>query len=527
VAENNTPLPRVTLTLRLPVAEESERTVKVLLQAMKDMVTSLEIPVEFDVATDYNSEGRLSVCERFIPLPGVGRSESELMVNLHRLWRLAPYCITSDVARHLWLEWKPGDADAITAPDDLQRFRSFVCEGAALGFKMSRFRPAFETAKPRDLTGNRSAALFEEAIAKPDCGVARLRLSRDLYLAWQAALPAEIETLADELFIERGLVLPPIGVVVDETLETLRFRVEWNDLRLPSLHGLQSDLLLVNESSERLRLLNINGSETMHPATGKPAALVDRRSDDACRAAGLETRDSRGLVLFMLGLSLRQAAAALVNKPLLELYLLRLKEFNAALASEVLDRFEVEFITQVVRELAGEGISLRLLIRILDLMLSLEVTADVNDAEYIVFPPNAVGTLWGTGWGARRVADLAPEHYTEFVRRNLKRFITHQHTGVQTTLLVFLLDPTIEKRLVLDRELSSDERNQLRQAVSDEIDSLLGRDVPVVLTTPWVRRRLLQELRPEFPFLRAVAYSDLSPDINIQPLARITVDDWQ
>jgi formylglycine-generating enzyme required for sulfatase activity len=46
-----------------------------------------------------------------------------------------------------------------------------------------------------------------------------------------------------------------------------------------------------------------------------------------------------------------------------------------------------------------------------------------------------------------------------------------------------------------------------------------------VLTTADIRWRLRSELAGSFPYLAVVSYQELSPDMNIQPIARITLDD--
>jgi type III secretion protein V len=49
---------------------------------------------------------------------------------------------------------------------------------------------------------------------------------------------------------------------------------------------------------------------------------------------------------------------------------------------------------------------------------------------------------------------------------------------------------------------------------------------PVILTTQEVRLRLRKEVAHEFPHLNVLSYQELSPDMNIQPIARISSDDW-
>ena len=48
---------------------------------------------------------------------------------------------------------------------------------------------------------------------------------------------------------------------------------------------------------------------------------------------------------------------------------------------------------------------------------------------------------------------------------------------------------------------------------------------PVVLTTALIRYRLRKALRGAFPRLSVLSYQELSPDMNIQPIARISLEE--
>jgi type III secretion protein V len=46
---------------------------------------------------------------------------------------------------------------------------------------------------------------------------------------------------------------------------------------------------------------------------------------------------------------------------------------------------------------------------------------------------------------------------------------------------------------------------------------------PVILTTMEIRRYFRKLVELEFPHLAVLSYQELSPDMNIQPIARITM----
>jgi type III secretion protein V len=59
--------------------------------------------------------------------------------------------------------------------------------------------------------------------------------------------------------------------------------------------------------------------------------------------------------------------------------------------------------------------------------------------------------------------------------------------------------------------------------VSDEVGNLPPTAAsPVILTTMEIRKILRVLIEKEFPSLAVLSYQELSPDMNIQPIARIS-----
>ena len=97
--------------------------------------------------------------------------------------------------------------------------------------------------------------------------------------------------MADELFKELGLAFPLIDFIVDESLVSPYFRVEWNDFKLPAQKGLPEDKILVDDTVDRLTLLNIKGEEAQNPANGSKNAIVPSEYKEIIEQAGLISWD--------------------------------------------------------------------------------------------------------------------------------------------------------------------------------------------------------------------------------------------
>ena len=121
---------------------------------------------------------------------------------------------------------------------------------------------------------------------------------------------------------------------------------------------------------------------------------------------------------------------------------------------------------------------------------------------------------------------------TEHVRAALRRYLTHTLTAGGGTLSVLLLDPLLEDTirgaiqrlpsgsyLALDPETSQDIIAAVRRAVDAQ-----GSDRrPVILTSLEIRRFVKRLCEADVPELAVVSYQELSPELQIQPIARVTV----
>jgi type III secretion protein V len=123
---------------------------------------------------------------------------------------------------------------------------------------------------------------------------------------------------------------------------------------------------------------------------------------------------------------------------------------------------------------------------------------------------------------------------TEHVRASLKRYVSNKYARGTNTLVVYLLDPQIEeavrgsiKRTSAGTHLAlePDIAQEIVQAVKNECGHLPPTaQRPVILTAMDIRRYVRKLLEYEFnPPFSVVSYQELSPDLNIQPVARISI----
>jgi type III secretion protein V len=120
---------------------------------------------------------------------------------------------------------------------------------------------------------------------------------------------------------------------------------------------------------------------------------------------------------------------------------------------------------------------------------------------------------------------------TEYVRGALKRHISHKYSGGQNMLPAYLLAPRVEEAvrgairqtsagsyLALDPNMSKQLVDNIRRTVG-QLPSIGTR--PVLLASMDIRRYMRKLIEQDLHELQVVSYQELTPDVNIQPLARI------
>ena len=385
-------------------------------------------------------------------------------------------------------------------------------------------------AKPVGRSFDPSAARLDQAgthAVPEDTEIAITAFVHGAFAAEQASadFPSMFSMMQDGLFYELGVVLPKVSLEVDSNLSAGEFRFRLNGRDHPPVKGLERDEFLVNDTVDRLALLNIKGRKADNPANDSECAIVREQSTQSktCQDAGLTVWGPADFLVLALSAAIRKNAAAFQTAHLTKYILESLRAAFPALLDAALQRFTLEQICLVLRSLLEEEISIRDMRSILESLLAINGTTDVDANRYIVFAPYAeqlCPVVQGT-----KLSDLTTCDYSSFVRASLKRYISHKYTRGGNTLVVFLLSPEIEERIGAGaaHPLSGEERTHVKQAVTDELGKLSSTAKnPVLLTTTDARRPIRKLLEADFPNLAVVSYQELSPDLNIQALARIS-----
>ncbi|HZI14685.1 MAG TPA: type III secretion system export apparatus subunit SctV [Myxococcus sp.] len=312
-----------------------------------------------------------------------------------------------------------------------------------------------------------------------------------------------IPFMRDGLFVELGVRFPGVRARGNGGLQPGSYQIQLNEVPVVTGQAMLGHIL-VNDTVDRLKLMNIQGFEAINPATRQPAAWVPEQNRETLEAAGLTTWDVPGYIILHMAAVLRRNAREFVGVQETQTMLEQLEKAFPAIVKEVVPKVvNVLKLTDILQRLVEEEISIR------DLRGILQALAEYGQVE----------------------ADNVM--LTEHVRASQRRYISHKYARGTGTLVVYLLDPNIEdairssiKRtsagahLALEPELAQ----EIVQAVRNECGHLPpSAQRPVILTAMDIRRYVRKLLEYEFnPSFSVLSYQELSPELNIQPVARIS-----
>ncbi|MDQ3263115.1 MAG: type III secretion system export apparatus subunit SctV [Myxococcota bacterium] len=313
-----------------------------------------------------------------------------------------------------------------------------------------------------------------------------------------------IPFMRDGLFVELGARFPGVRARGNPSLPPGAYQIQINEV--PVVTG-QATLghILVNDTVERLKLMNVSGFEAINPATRQPAAWVPEQHKEMLEAAGLTTWDVPGYIILHVAAVLRRHAREFVGVQEVQNMLDQLEKAFPAIVKEVIPKVvNLLKLTDILGRLVEEEISIR------DLRGILQALAEYGQVEQ----DNVM--------------------LTEHVRSSLKRYVSNKYARGTNTLVVYLLDPQIEEavRGAIKRTsagthlaLEPDIAQEIVQAVKNECGHLPPTaQRPVILTAMDIRRYVRKLLEYEFnPPFSVVSYQELSPDLNIQPVSRISI----
>jgi hypothetical protein len=488
---------------------QSEKLKQELLGYLKDFAAALGLPVHFRLEIRQAEEDAtvltravLRVClgDRACRIPTHHTLESP-----HTLARFIASTVVENreallneqLVDHLRPGTSPSSAEA---PDKLDpvRFPERVRQLVRRGHGLSKLDGILERSR-QSAAAVKSSGSFEEVLSAPDIVGLELALGSHQVEAICSAdkgkvrqwlehsttksspvpgtiLEPRLDALRRRLFDELGVILPKIKVCSEAKLTKNEFQVRLNDLLLPPEDGLPWDDLAVWD----------------------PSDFVARRME----------------------LTIRDRAEMFLTTYCID----ELRASSTGLVEAVSQRIGMPMLLHVLECLLEEGLSIRDLRGICESLLAVDSSMAVDQDRFIVFFP-PISNICPVR-EKKPVETLDSLDYLNCVRMSMKPYFSHKYAR-KGTLFVYLLDPQMEERLGrTDADpLTEEERNQLLSAVGQQIANPASPSAAAaILTSMPVRRKLWTLIEREFRRFPVLTYSELSPDLNVQPISRITWD---
>lgn len=312
-----------------------------------------------------------------------------------------------------------------------------------------------------------------------------------------------LPALRQAMYLETGIRYPGIQVKLDTPLPVNSLSIRLKEVPVFSC-VLKPGFVLANDSKHNLGMFSIPAEETRNPASGKPACWVSAEFRERLGAAGIRTWDTSEIIMLFLAGFQRKFAAEFLDLQESQILLDLLGKSFPALVQEVVPKVvTLHTFTDVLQRLAQEEISIR------DIRSILQALSE---------------------WGR---VEKDPVMLTEHVRSNLKRYISHKYAEGKGNLMVHLLDPEIEDTisgaiqrtstgnyLALDPETTQELLKTLRREFGN-LPATAQR--PVIVTDMEIRRYVRRLTEMDLPDLAVLSYQELAPELNIQPLGRISL----
>ncbi|MDP3156293.1 MAG: type III secretion system export apparatus subunit SctV [Archangium sp.] len=299
----------------------------------------------------------------------------------------------------------------------------------------------------------------------------------------QAFVHLDLNAVRERLFQDLGVRVPAFRVRTGAPLQARSYALAVDEV--PAGRGqLPDGLLFVLGNAADLKAGGVDAVAAQDALGRTLASVVDER--EALHARGLQTRSRRDLLVDHLSQLLKKRAASFLGVQEVQAALTSLEAQSPALVKEALQKVPLPLMTDVLKKLLHEQVSIRNLRAILDALVS---PATEGDA-----------------------AQLA-----EKCRVALARQISHQFSN-SGPLFAWLVDPAVEETL---RRGGAAIDPAEAGAIIEGVKRVARQGRGVLLSSPDVRRMLRRLIEGAFPDVAVLTFSELDPELQVRPVGRL------
>jgi type III secretion protein V len=315
-------------------------------------------------------------------------------------------------------------------------------------------------------------------------------------------LNEELARVRRALAYDLGVPFPGIGLRINERARESSYSILIHEV--PTGEGqLRANSVLARDTTENLGLLGIPFVEEKPLLPNIPTLWVDNAHRGALRAGGISYMEPVQILSYHIASLLQRYADEFIGIQETRFLLSRMEERFPELVREAQRIVPLQKMAEILQRLVSEGVSVRNLRAVMTALID---------------------------WGQKEKDTVL---LTEYVRGALKRQICYRYSSGLNMIPAYVVTPELEDTVRnAIRQTSSGSYLALEPRVTrqivDRVRAAAG-DLrsqprkPVLLTSMDIRRYMRKIIEAEFQDLAVLSYQELTAEITVQPLARVSL----
>jgi type III secretion protein V len=298
-----------------------------------------------------------------------------------------------------------------------------------------------------------------------------------------------LNQLRDEIFYELGVRVPSIRVRTHAAyLPEGGYAILLDEVPSGAGQVVPGSLYVLSPPDE-LSFLDVPLEPATEPGTGRPISRVAESGRERLEMAQVPTLRPGELIVEHFRSILRSRAASLLGVQEVQGLLEGLEAQAPMLTKEALQKVPLPLLTDVLRKLVQEQVSIRNMRVILEALVSPTTEGDATALA-------------------------------ERCRQALHRYLSHKFAP-SGPLYVYLVDPEVEEALRGAGPRGPAPAPERVAEILEGVRRVATEGKAVLLTAPDVRRTLRRLIEGAFPQVAVLTYTELDVDLQIRPLGRL------
>ena len=344
-------------------------------------------------------------------------------------------------------------------------------------------------AKPTGAPGPGPGSKLDEQVQ----AVAPLLLDLSSDLTWlveadgQQFVHRDLEQVRERIFLELGVRVPAFRVRTGAPLPALSFALSVDEI--PAGRGALPDgAHFAMVAPTELSTYGLEAKAVSDPA-GRAISAIAADEAQPLASAGVAVKHARELLADHVQGLVKKRAPHFLGVQEVQAALTTLEQQAPALVKEGLQKVPLPLLTDVLKKLLHEQVSVRNFRAILDALVAPSTEGDANQLA-------------------------------EKCRSALSRQLSHQYAS-GGPLFAFLVDPSVEETL---RQQGQGVDPAQAAAILEGVKRIARQGKAVLLSSPDVRRLLKRLVEGTFPDVAVLTFGELDPELQVRPVGRLVAN---